>query len=70
MCPGLGVQGARGFGCAVPSLRSGCVFRVHISQTPSLFANSTLEDQGRGFESELLGVQVGGQVHCFWIEVD
>ena len=71
-CAGLGFQGAREFGLAVLGALSVCLFvyRVHVSQTSSLFANIDSEDQGRGFESELLGLKVAGQVQDLETRVD
>ena len=44
--------------------------RVHVSQTSYLFANSGSEDQGRGVESELLGLKIGGQNQDFGFRMD
>jgi hypothetical protein len=63
---GLGVERARAFGLAFWVYAQGvCVRRVCVSQTSTLFANSGSEDQGRWFESELLGLKVGGQIQDF-----
>ena len=71
VCVGLGVQGARGFCFAFwVYAQVVCVRRFFVSQTSPLFADSGTEEQGRGFESELLGWKVGGQMQDFEFRVD
>ena len=50
---GLGVQGARAVELAL---------WVYAQGHDPLFASSGSENQGRGFESKLLGLKVGGQI--------